>query len=53
MHENIQVYKISQTKIRTKASLIPNLNIKQKKKKTWQVQDNNSTRFYYNNEIRT
>jgi len=42
------------TKTNTKASLIPNQDRETRKTKTrtWQVQNNNSTRFYYKNETK-
>jgi hypothetical protein len=39
--------------MRTRANLIPNQNCETKKTKTQQVQDKNSTKFYYKNEIKT
>jgi hypothetical protein len=41
------------TKTNTGACLIPNQNYETRKTKTWQVQNNNSTRFYCKKETKT
>ncbi len=49
-----QVYEISLTKVTIRANLIPNLDheIRKIKTRAWQCLNNNSTWFYYKNEIR-